>query len=162
MPEESKLEGQENPVQQNYLDVIKSYKENTVPKEMYEDVVRQNKELLDSLVNGGSSEQPIQEEPKVNVQELRNKIFDFNNEMTNLEFVSSALQLRKAVKEETGEDIFVGRGFKLAPTREDYEAAERTANVLQEMVDTANGDADVFRLEFERRVKDVGLPPRKK
>ena len=155
---ETKVDSQqEDQVQQNFVEAIQNLKKNTVSKEAYDDVVAQNKQLLEALVNGSgnSTEEPPKE--AVDVKALRNEIFS-NKDMTNLEFVEQSLKLRKAIIEQGGDDPFVGRGTKLSPTREDYEAADHVATVLQEMVDNAQGDNDAFLIEYNRRVNDINIP----
>ena len=139
---------------------IKQLKQNTVSKEAYDNAIAQNKQLLETIVNGGgnSTEEPPKE--AVDIKALRNELFS-NKNFVNLEFIDKSLQLRKAIIEQGGGDPFVGRGSKLTPTREDYEAAERTAKILQEMVDNAQGDNDAFLVEFNRRVNDVNIPFRR-
>jgi len=146
----------------NYLETIKNLKQNTVSKEAYDNLVAQNKQLLDAFVNGSGnpSGEPQEKAEVVDVQKMRNELFG-NTDMVNLEFVDKSLKLRKAVIEQGGDDPFVGRGSKLTPTREDYEAAERTANILQEMVDNAQGNNDAFLVEYNRRVNDVNIPFRR-
>ena len=148
-------------LESNYLETIKQLKQNTVSKEAYDNAIAQNKQLLETIVNGGgnaAAETPQAE--VVDIKALRNELFS-NKDFTNLEFIDKSLQLRKAIMEQGGGDPFVGRGSKLTPTREDYEAAERTAKILQEMVDNAQGDNDVFLVEFNRRVNDVNMPFRR-
>lgn len=145
----------------NYLETIKQLKQNTVSKEAYDNLVAQNKQLLDAFVNGSDNPSgESQEVEVVDVQKMRNELFG-NNDVVNLDFVDKSLKLRKAIIEQGGDDPFVGKGSKLTPTREDYEAAERTANILQEMVDNAQGNSDAFLVEYNRRVNDVNIPFRR-
>jgi hypothetical protein len=74
--------------------------------------------------------------------------------MTNLEYVTAALELRDAILEKTDgkTDIFVGRGSKFTPTQDDYFRAENTAESLKECVEYANGDSQIFTQEVQRRI----------
>lgn len=147
-----------NEVETNYIETIKNLKDNTVSRDAYNKIVKENKQLLDSLVNGGTATaEPIVVD-KPSTQELRDKIF--GEDLSNLEFVQCALDLRKAVLNETGEDIFVGRGQNLTPTKADYESAARVAEIYQDCIDYAQGDSETFTNELMRRTNDVGLPRR--
>ena len=85
-----------------------------------------------------------------------------DKEFTNLEFVTKSLELRDAIIESGGIDPFlpVGKGIDL--TREDYEAAEFTAQQFKECIDIANGNSEVFTAELMRRTIDNSLPTAKK
>lgn len=135
----------------DYLEAIKSLKENSVDRSKYDELRAENKKLLQAVVNGQTLEAEAVK-PEVNIQELRNKLFN-NSEQTNLEYVSNALNLRKALIESGEEDPFVPQGSQYNPTQADYEKAERVAAVLQEMVDISEGDPNVFRNEYQKRVK---------
>ena len=135
----------------DYLTAIKELKQNSVDRSKYDELRAENKRLLEAVVNG----QTIQEEdvkPQVDIQELRHKIFS-NDEQSNLEYITNVLELRKALIESGKEDPFVPQGSIYNPTQADYEKANRVAMVLQEMVDTADGNPEVFRQEYQRRVK---------
>ena len=82
--------------------------------------------------------------------------------MTNLEFVSKSLELRDAIIESGGTDPFlpVGKGIEI--TRDDYEAAEFTAQQFRECIDIAQGSSEVFTAELMRRTVDNSLPTAKK
>ena len=144
---------------QDYLAAIKELKENSVNRQDYEKLKAENKKLLDAYINGTEIAQPVvNEEPSI--AELRKKVFD-NPNQTNLEYVTNVLALRNALIEKGEPDPFVGASSQYEPTVDDYARAEKVARVFQEMVDTANGDPNVFLNEFERRVKDTNIPSRK-
>ena len=135
----------------DYLEAIKSLKENSVDRSKYDELRAENKKLLQAVVNGQTLEvEAVQ--PKVDIQELRNKLFN-NSEQTNLEYVTNVLNLRKALIESGEEDPFVPQGSQYNPTQADYEKANRVATVLQEMVDISEGDPNVFRNEYQKRVR---------
>lgn len=171
MEEEKKIEettAKEEPKQEtapDYIKVIEDLKKNTVSKDDYDKVLRDNKQLLDSLVNNRPIEQakpqPTSEEVDKHIDELRDKIF--NTEMNNLDYVKTALELRKSIIDRDGaeNDPFVGRGHKLTPTEEDYEAAERVANVFQECVDKSEGQSDLFTAQLQNHTIDVKIPNKK-
>lgn len=144
----------------DYLAAIKELKQNSVDKADYDALRLENKKLLDAVVNGQQVE-TSENEPKETIQELRDKLFN-NEDQTNLEYVQNALKLRNRLLEEGYEDPFVPQGNKIVATDADYARAEKVATVLQEMVDEADGNPDVFRNEYQRRVKETSKTTIKK
>lgn len=135
----------------DYISAINEIKANSVSKEAYEKLKKENKQLLDSLVSG--KELDIEAAKPVDVNELRVKLFG-DNELTNLEYIDTALKLRAAVIEQGEVDPFLPVGAKAAITDADIETAERVAQELQEMVDIADGNHVIFNQEYQRRVSD--------
>ena len=134
----------------NYIEAIKEMKANTVDKQAYLKLKEENKQLLNSLVTGQNIEQPEQVEP-VDIDALRAKLFSSKKkDLSNLEFVSTALELREALIERGDMDPFVPIGNKIEPTDEDFAKAEKVAKVLQECVDYADGNPNVFTDELKR------------
>ena len=146
--EQEKVEENTN----NYIEAIKEIKTNSVPKADYDKVVAENKQLLDSLVNG---EPGPKEEVKedINVDELKKDLLE--KPMTNMEYIEKALKLRNELIEKEGIDIFVGSGKKYVPTNEDYETAQKVADVFQSCLDVAQGNPEVFNRELERVTIDA-------
>ena len=143
----------------DYIEAIKEMRKNSVAKADYERLQAENKELMKALVNGETID--IEPPKTVDVNALRNEIFDADKEMLNLEYVTKALELRDAVIEAGGDDPFLPHGNKIAPTAEDYEAAERVASVFKECVEYADGDSALFTQELMRRTIDVAPLMRK-
>ena len=135
----------------DYLDAIKSLKQNSVDRSKYDELRAENKKLLQAVVNGQVLDVEVKE-PEVDIKELRNKVFN-TEEQTNLDYITNVLKLRKALIESGEEDPFVPQGSQYNPTQADYEKANRVAAVLQEMVDISEGDPNVFRNEYQKRVK---------
>ena len=144
----------------SYIEAINSIKENSVPKDDFLKLKAENRKLLNSLANGDYIRQ---EEPgiKSDVEALRKELFNREADFTNLDYVSKALELRNAVLEQNGVDVFVPSGAKYVPTEEDYRAAERVADVFQQCIDYANGDSQVFTNELMRRTVDTSVMPKK-
>ncbi|MCQ2053089.1 MAG: hypothetical protein MJZ03_04055 [archaeon] len=139
----------------DYIEQVQRLKETTVPKEDYLKLKEENKKLFRSLIDGGQVTNVVQEQKKT-VKELRNELFgDGGKDMTNLEYCTKVLQLRSAVIADNGMDPFVPNGFKITPTHDDIEAAERLATVLQECIEYAQGDSQLFTNELQRRTRDV-------
>lgn len=153
MEEETKIESEQENVDNtnNYIEAIKEMKANSVSKEAFEKLQEENKQLLNSLVNGETIE--VEKEKQVDIEELREKLYGAKkHDMTNLEYVSTVLELREALLKNGEIDPFVPQGKKIHPTDEDFTKANKVANVLQECVDYADGDANVFTDELKRRI----------
>ena len=142
----------------DYIAAINELKQNSVDRSKYDQLKADNKRLLDSLVNGLQIELP-KTEVKSDLTELRKNTF--REDQTNLDYVTNALALRKALIENGEPDPFLPCGEKTLPTDADVATAERVANVLQECVDLAEGDSQIFTNESMRRTVDTG-PIRRK
>lgn len=143
----------------DYIEAIKSLKQNSVDRSKYDALKAENKKLLDSIVNGTEVALEVKKE-EPSIKELREKVFN-NPNQTNLEYITNALNLRDALIENGEEDPFVASSSQYTPDANDYARAEKVATVLREMVDTADGDPNVFLNEYQRRVKEVNIPKRK-
>lgn len=136
----------------DYISAINEIKQNSVSKEAYDKLKADNKKLLDSLVNG--KEMEINNSKPVDVAELRSKLFKEDKTLSNLDYISTALQLREALIDQGEPDPFLPVGEKVVITDSDIEKAENVASVLQDMVDIADGNNVVFNQEYQRRVVD--------
>ena len=138
----------------NYIEAIKEIKANSVSKQAYDKLKEENKQLLDSLINGKEIELPKQKEP-VDVNKIRSKLFDEAKSLSNLEYVSTALKLRDGLLERGEPDPFLPYGQNISPTDEDIAKAERVATVMKECVEYADGDSELFTNELMRRTNDA-------
>ena len=145
----------------SYIEAINSMKENSVPKDDFLKLKEENRKLLNSLAKGEYIHQEVPMN-KPDTQALRKELFDREADFSNLDYISKALELRNAVLEESGVDVFVPSGAKYVPTEEDYRAAERVADVFQQCIDYANGDSQVFTNELMRRTVDTSVSMPKK
>lgn len=168
MQENPNLEQEQEEQQEDvdYVQAIKELKANSVPKEKYEKVVKQNKELLDSVLNGKEVKVPQNE----SAEDKRNKLKTLSKEMaqaqdkgmTNLEYVTKALEYRKTAISLGLQDPFLPNG-PMGPTELDISSANKTAEVLQSLVDKSEGNPTVFRNLFTQTVRDdPKIPLRKK
>ena len=145
---------------QDYITAIKELKQNSVDRSEYEKLRAENKKLIDAVVNG----QPGQEEPVVSkhskeqIDDLRNDLFNSPKELSNLEYITKAMELREALMENGEPDPFLPVGKQISPTRDDIEGAEKVAQVYKECIEYADGDSEVFTNELMRRTRDVKLP----
>lgn len=141
---------------EQYIAAIEEMKANTVSRDAYNKLRNENKQLLDALVSG--KEIPQEPVAKPSVGDLRKKLFNTNCDLSNLEYVETALSLRDALIESGERDPFLPYGEKVDITSEQIEMAEKVATGLKEMVDFADGDSGVFSAEYQRKVKDVAIP----
>lgn len=138
----------------NYIEAIKEIKANSVSKQAYDKLREENKQLLDSLINGKEIELPKQKEP-VDIDKIRSKLFDEDRPLSNLEYVSNALKLRDELLEKGERDPFLPYGQNISPTDEDITKAERVATVMKECLEYADGDSELFTNELMRRTNDA-------
>ena len=137
----------------DYLAAINELKQNSVNREDYNKLKAENKKLLDSIVNGTPVE--VQMPQGKSIEELRAAYL--KEDQTNIEYISNALKLREALMAEGKPDPFLPVGEQILPTDEDVAAANKVAAVLQECVDYADGDSEVFTNELQRRLVDVKI-----
>lgn len=138
----------------DYLAAINELKANSVDRQKYEELKAENKKLLDSIVNG--TEVALPKDEKKSIEELRANYL--KEDQSNLDYISNALKLREALMAEGEPDPFLPVGEQILPTDEDVATANKVASVLQECVDYADGDSNVFTNELQRRLVDVKLP----
>lgn len=147
----------------DYIDQIKKLKESSVSKDDYNKLKADNKKLIDALANGTSVEGMV--EPKTSavdkINECRKKLFAKENNLSNLEYCKTAVELRDALIEKGMRDPFLPFGHNVVTTESDIETANRVATVMRECIDYADGDSDIFTNELQRRTIDVVIPKKK-
>ena len=158
--EETSVTGTVEDNTQDYLAAIKELKEKSVDRSEYDKLRAENKKLIDAVVNGqpGQEEQAVVKHSKEQIDELRNDLFNSPKELSNLEYVTKAMELREALMENGEPDPFLPVGKQISPTRDDLEGAEKVAQVYRECIEYAEGDSEVFTNELMRRTRDVKLP----
>ena len=148
--------GEVDEMTQDYIAAINELKQNSVDRQKYDQLMAENKKLLNSIVNGQEMDVP-KVEAKESIDELRKDLFNNSSDLSNLEFISKALELRSALIAEGKPDPFLPVGNQIAPTDFDIQTAEKVANILQDCVDYAEGDSSVFTNELMRRTVDVKI-----
>lgn len=154
--ETTRIENFDNQVEDtttDYISAIKEMKQNSVDKATYNKLKDENKQLLDALVNG--KEIAIEQKQPVDISELRNKLFDKDTQLSNLDYVQTALELRDALLEKGERDPFLPVGDKTQLTAEQVDKANQVAEVLKDCVEFAEGDSGIFTAELQRRTKDT-------
>lgn len=139
----------------NLIDALNQLKQNSVSKDKYNELVAQNKKLLEDVINGKPSEESeTPKEDPVDLSELREKLFN-KREQTNLEYVENALKLRNEIIARGGRDPFLPNGHNYAVQQSDIETAQKVADVFQECIDYAEGDSEAFTNELQRRTNNT-------
>ena len=143
----------------DYLAAIKELKQNSVDRSEYDKLKAENKKLIDAVVNGQVAQEEAQQviHTKEEIAALRKELFDSDKDLSNLEYVSKAVELRDALIENGEPDPFIPVGKQISPTRDDIEIAEKVAQVYKECIEFANGDSEVFTNELMRRTRDVRI-----
>lgn len=150
-------ESQQENVEQgtnNYIEAIKEMKANSVDKAAYDKLKEENKQLLDALINGGQVTQELQKEP-VDIDSLRKRLFGGEAELSNLDYMKTALELREALLDQGSPDPFLPYGQNIAPTDEDIRTADRVAEAIKSCIDYADGDSEIFTNELQRIMVDT-------
>lgn len=140
----------------DYISAINELKQNTVDRAQYDKLRSENKKLLESIVNGREIDIPTPE-PKESIQDLRNRLFKTNVDLDNLEYISTALELREQLITNGEPDPFLPIGSQISPTEFDVQAANKVATVLQECVDIADGNNGIFTNELQRRLVETKI-----
>ena len=138
---------------QTYIDEIQNLKENTVSKDQYEKKCEENRRLIQSLANGTPLPGAEQEPPKPSIDELRKKLAN-GDQLSNLEYVKTVLDLRNSLIEKGEQDPFVPQGANVTPEATDWATAQRVADAFQSCIDYADGDSEIFTSELMRITKD--------
>lgn len=154
MDEEKKIIENGEKVEPNtsdYLDAIKGLKqkEDDLSKENKQ-LREDNKKLLNDFLNGGVKEDEPSQAKRTNEEVLK----EMNTkQLTNLDFWKDALEVRENCLKEGKPDPFLNYGFKTQPTETDIEAANRVARVVQECIDYADGDSDLFTSKLQSEIR---------
>ena len=149
--EGANVEKEPTAVEKNYLEVIKKMKENMVLKSDYDAAIAENKKLAEQLITSPNPQEQPKE--KVDIKKLQDQ-FSASTQMTNLEFVSSALKLRNALIEDGKPDPFLPVGRRISPTEDDIRKANKVAEAFEYCVDVAQGDPAIFNMELMRITRD--------
>ena len=163
MEKQNQIEEQNSNVADNtpdYLAEIERLKSNTVDKTQYEKLLEDNKKLIQTIARNDerakANEAAKNNEQPIDINKLREKMFNPNNTLNNLEYIKSALELRKGLMDRGEPDPFLPIGNKISPTAEDVETANRVAKAFQSCVEYADGDPELFTQELQRITRDTG------
>lgn len=161
----------ENLVEEEFdpIKEINEIKKNSVPKDEYDKLKEEHNKTLKAIINGDveglNLPQVDNNSTSDNLEIIKACRHDLaNKELNNLDYVSTALKLRKAVIDEYGEDKdpFLPTGHNVVIDKTDVETANRVADTLQELVDKANGDSLYFTNELARIIPEDRRPNQKR
>ena len=137
---------------------LKEARENSVPREQYDKVVKEKEDLVSEIINGGGSAGNGQQETppqEADIEALREKLYGpKGSELNNLEFWKYTLELRDAVIKRDGVDPFLPHGANIKPTEFDAERANAVAKVVKECIDEADGDSGVFTALLQSKINN--------
>lgn len=147
--------------------ILKLKKENDSLKAANADLNQAKTNYYDKLLNGTNTPanesdlKPSKEQIESRKATLRNRLFNAAEDVSNLEYISSALELRQLILDETdgNEDIFCPSGKRFTPSSTDLDDAANVAAGLQQLVDDSNGSPEAFVALYNSRVIDTGMPP---
>lgn len=152
---ENPITNEEPNTNQMYLDEIQKLKTTTVPRERYDSLMQENRNLLNTLVNG----QQVSTETETPLPTADEERARFTRGMSNLDYCEAILDLRDAVMREGGVDPFVS-ALNSAPTKEAFESAQNVADGLAECIKRSNGNSEVFTANLQSIMVDVPIPHR--
>ena len=134
----------------DYITAIKELKENSVSKDQYDALMAERKKLIDSIVNG-QDEIDQEKEPELGSRLEYYKKYKENKFNSNLEYWDNLVKLRKATIAEYGADPTVTgnygltpEGQKVEPAYGEPEAMEKSFEIIENMINEADGDPKVF------------------
>lgn len=133
----------------DYIQAIKSLKENSVSKDKYDALAKEKKELLDALVNGQGIDQ--QNEASLESREHYYKKYKENNFSNDLDYWDNFLKLRKATIKEYGADPcvtgnygFTPEGGRAEPEYGEKETIEEQMKLIEDLIKESEGNPIVF------------------
>ena len=139
---------------------LKEARENSVSKADYDKVVAENKKLVSEIINGdehddgGQKKVPEKDHDTV-IKELREELYGPNcSELSNLEYWTKTLALRKAVIEKGEPDPFLPVGAKISPDEDDVMKANNVADVVEQCIKESEGNSDVFTALLQSRTNN--------
>lgn len=159
--DKSKEQGENKPDDTSTVALAKAYKdlqENTVSKADYEKLQKENRDLVNQILNGdGNAVDNGQATPpeKVDIEALKEKLYGpKSSELSNLDYWTLTLQLRDAVIERDGADPFLPHGANIKPTSEDALKAQNVATIVKECIDASEGDSGVFTALLQSKINN--------
>lgn len=132
---------------EDYIATINSIKKNSVPREEYEKLIEERRQLLKSLETSKPQETSTDEVPE-DLNMLRNKL---NNSKNDIEYVENVLHLRETVLKQEGVDIFVNPHSGVDESSD----SEEVANFLRECIDQSGGSNAVFIAKVGEKIIDM-------
>ena len=148
---------------EDYVAAINRLKETTVPKDQYDKLVKDHEVVVKALAGEGPVPEGVQKQAqRPSTDELIKKFVDAGeNNLTNAEYVKTALELRQAIIDEGGTDPFLPNGAKIRPTPQDIAGAQKVADTMQSWLDEATDetgkiDNELFNAFLRKGIAEDG------
>ncbi len=165
---ENEIEKRENQPEgktvEDFITEVNEIKANSVSKDEYNKVVEEKQKLMKALINGDISDIELpngeeqNEELLKRIQDNRNKLAT-SEDLSNLEYCKTALQLRDDVIEAYGKekDPFLPNGHEYIPDDNDIKRADAVADIMRECIEGAEGNSEVFTAKLMSKTLDSGI-----
>ena len=141
------LEKQELETADDLLKDISDVKKNMVSKEEYDRVLKDNQKYKHALLTGVTE---VVVEPPKPASELKKEYAEsIKNGVSNAKGFETALKLREAVINETGNDPFMTEAL----TKIDPNFGERVAEQLSGILEQSEGDPTMFNAILSRNLR---------
>lgn len=134
----------------DYIAAINELKANSVSKDKYEKLKKENKQLLDTLTSGGELETTVE---KRSDEELR-KVLN-SESSSNLEYCKALCELRNNALERGEYDPAMPNGHNYQFSQADQDVVDKVFNTIEECIEFADGDSMLFTNELMRRTNDT-------
>lgn len=134
----------------DYIAAINELKANSVSKDKYEKLKKENKQLLDTLTSGGELETTVE---KRSDEELR-KVLN-SESSSNLEYCKALCELRNNALERGENDPAMPNGHNYQFSQADQDVVDKVFNTIEECIEFADGDSMLFTNELMRRTNDT-------
>lgn len=135
---------------EDYIKKLDEIRAGMVPKEKYEKLAGENKQLVEALAKGNYEQSDV--EPSVDPAEVGKKLFARSQKYHNdLEYFTDVLAYRDAVIESGSQDPFLPYSHDYVPSESESRRAQEIADILKECVEYADGDPSIFTSELKRR-----------
>lgn len=145
---------------QDYLAQIAKLKAETVSRAEYDRLRGEHKRLLEDYVAGNPQQQTTAPQT-VDIDALRKELYG-GKPLSNLDYWTKTLELRKALMDRGEMDPFLPQGQKIAPDAHDIERANAVATVVAECIEYAQGDTHIFTNELLRKTNDTAPMPNRR
>ena len=142
-----------NPEQTNpadaYAEALEELRRTSVSREEYEKILTERNNLIKLTAEHRDPHRPAPEEP-VNLEETRKNVL--SERLTNYDYISNVMKLRKGIMESGGRDPFVSPDSD--HYEEDVKAAEKVAKLLEETLDFCKDKPELFSAVLTSRLYD--------
>lgn len=137
----------------DYISAINEIKQNSVPREKYEQLEREKKELINAL-KSNQLVNLVDDTDKKSIDELRADYLKNGSDKLSYDYLKTVLDLRDALLDAGERDPFLPNSKNYVPTQEDINSAEEVAQAFRECIEYSNGNNQLCTQELMRRTVD--------